>query len=87
VVLHVRTKAPRTVLYLACLLGVLVGAAWAALGPSWWIPHSYAGEFMAFTSFGTAWIIAGWDLLRGLVPLNNLLNEVGGKLGVDTSAA
>jgi hypothetical protein len=87
VVGHVRRKAPRTVLYLVCLLGVLVGAAWAALGPSWWLPHSYAGEFLAFSSFGTAWIIASWDLLKGLVPLNNLLTGVGEKLGVDTSAA
>lgn len=61
---HVRHEAPRTVLYLLCLAGILLGAGWAKIGGDWPVPHSYAGEFIAFSSFGSAWIVASWDLLR-----------------------
>jgi len=76
------TKAPRTVLYLACLVGVLVGAAWALVGPDWVVPHGYAGEFVAFTSFGAAWIVASWDLLKRAGPLDTAVTAVGQRLGV-----
>ena len=42
---------------------------------------------MTITRSSAPWIIASWDLLKGLVPLNNLLTGVGEKLGVDTSVA
>lgn len=60
-------QAPRTLLYLACLLGVVLGAAWGELGADWLAPHLYTGEFVAFTAFGSAWIVASADLLRGML--------------------
>jgi hypothetical protein len=61
---HLRST-PRAVLYVLCFLGVVVGGVWAKVGPEWVFPHNYSGEFIAFTAFGAAWIVASWDLLRG----------------------
>jgi len=61
---HLFRKAPRTVLYLACVAGVLIGAIWALFGPDWPAPQVYMGEFIAFSSFGAAWMVASWDLLE-----------------------
>lgn len=57
---------PRTILYAVCLGGVLSGALWALGGPNWLAPRGYVGEFIAFSSFGWAWMIASWDLLNRL---------------------
>jgi hypothetical protein len=75
-------NSPRTVLYAMCLLGVAVGAAWASLGTNVVLPHSYAGEFVAFTSFGCAWIVASWDLLRRAGWLDTAVTGVGSAVGV-----
>lgn len=81
---HIWRKAPRTVLYLLCCMGVGTGAAWAARGPDWIVPHGYAGEFVAFTTFGIAWIIASWDLLKRAPLANSVISGVGRTLGIDS---
>ncbi len=75
-------KAPRTVLYLLCLAGVLIGAAWAPLGWDILVPHTYGGEFVAFFSFGLAWIVASWDLLKETKLVSSPVITVGRTLGV-----
>lgn len=81
-------SAPRTILYLLCMLGVSAGGVWALTGPNWhWLwPHTYAGEYVAFTSFGIAWLVASWDLLNGAPWLNALVQTVGASLGVESMA-
>lgn len=72
---YVRVNSPRTVLFALCALGVLLGGVWAVFGTTTpWLgsrdlPPVYAGEFMAFGSFGLAWIVASWDLLRQVGPV------------------
>lgn len=75
-------KAPRTMLYLGCLVGVILGAVWAPLGKNIVVPHTYAGEFIAFTSFGCAWLVASWDLLKQVGMINAAVQSVGSTLGV-----
>ena len=66
-VLHLRSRVPRTILYLVCSVGVLVGGLWAVVGTQvGWMPPTYAGEFVSFASFGAAWIVASWDFLLAL---------------------
>jgi hypothetical protein len=60
-------RVPRTVLYLICLMGVVFGASWALFGVEWLAPRVYLGEFISFTAFGAAWMVASWDLLKGIV--------------------
>jgi hypothetical protein len=72
---HLR-NAPRTILYALCLIGVLGGALWALFGPDWPLPSAYTGEFIAFTSFGMAWMVASWDLLRRLPGIRNAVSPV-----------
>lgn len=72
---HLR-QAPRTILYLLCLAGVLGGALWALFGADWRLPSAYTGEFIAFTSFGMAWMVASWDLLRRLPGIRNAVSAV-----------
>ena len=74
------------------IMGVIVGAAWAVLGFDLpWLggrelPHTYGGEFLAFFSFGMAWIVGSWDLLNGLGWLDKAVTAVGSSLGVDGAA-
>jgi hypothetical protein len=63
VLTHLR-RVPRTVLYALCFVGVVLGALWAVTGPDWPAPRTYVGEFIAFSFFGFAWMVASWDLLR-----------------------
>lgn len=71
VIAHLRS-IPRTILYAVCCLGVINGGIWALVGPDWPWPRGYTGEFIAFSSFGCAWMIASWDLLRQLPLLNRV---------------
>jgi hypothetical protein len=83
VLVYTWRHSSRTVLYLLCFLGVLVGAAWATpVGADIVLPHTYAGEFVAFTSFGSAWIVASWDLLKRAGLVDATVRGIGGTLGV-----
>ena len=74
IALYVWRRVPKAVLFGLCALGVFAGGAWAMLGvPLWWpgegdLPPTYVGEFLAFTSYGAAWIVASWDLLKQAGP-------------------
>jgi hypothetical protein len=46
------------------------------------IPHTYGGEFAAFFSFGLAWIVASWDLLKETKLVSSPVITVGRTLGV-----
>jgi len=46
------------------------------------IPHTYGGEFVAFFSFGLAWIVASWDLLKETKLVSSPVITVGRTLGV-----
>ncbi len=83
IVAHVRRHVPKAVLFLLCAVGVVVGGAWAMLGvPLPWpgatdLPPTYLGEFVAFTSYGAAWMVASWDLLKQAGPLRSVVDAVG----------
>jgi hypothetical protein len=79
---YVWKDAPRIILYLLCLTGVLAGAACASLGKDGGLPHTYVGEFVAFSSFGSAWIGASWDLLKRTNWVNSAVMGMGHTLGV-----
>ncbi len=80
---HVQRSVPKAVLFFLCALGVIVGGAWAMVGVALpWpgasdLPPTYVGEFVAFTSYGAAWMVASWDLLRQAGPLRSMVDAVG----------
>lgn len=76
------TEATRSTLYLGCAVGVAVGGLWGLVGPDWPGPHTYVGEFVAFTSFGTAWIVASYDLIKQIPVVNKAVVNVGQSVGV-----
>ena len=72
---HLRS-APRAILYAVCMIAVLAGALWALFGSNWPAPRAYTGEFVAFTFFGLAWMIASWDLLKRLPGLRQAVKAM-----------
>ncbi|MEZ5378624.1 MAG: hypothetical protein R2733_19115 [Acidimicrobiales bacterium] len=89
IIAHLWRRVPKAVLFSFCAIGVLAGGAWAMIGvPLWWpgagdLPPTYVGEFAAFTSYGAAWIVASWDLLKQAGPLRSAVEAVGHAVGVD----
>lgn len=64
----------RVLSYVAAALAIVAGALWALLGLDVSIPgvdgkvgRTYVGEFVAFVSFGIAWLTAAWDLMPARV--------------------
>jgi hypothetical protein len=74
-------RIPRTILYTLCFAGVVLGAVWALWGPEWPAQRVYIGEFISFSFFGFAWMVASWDLLRRIRWVHRVEERLTGRAG------